>query len=273
MAAVTTSAVAMRVVAGSAASGSARLSAKPTLARGVANLKSVKLGKTNSRGALVISAVRSHAARTALGVLERGIRRSAHLHSAGTTGRSDARRRAECGGTPEAGINEEKTITSCFLVSHSRRVWVYPACISFLSPVNWPSALAVGAATTVADPASPFLFIQASAVASGYATALVEACSDKKALESVHGDMETIVAYMAANPSVGTFLRNPTMEGSKVKKVLEDLGKEAEFHPFTKNFLQLLVDKKRIGNIEMIAEEFENLYCEATDTQVSAPPR
>lgn len=49
-------------------------------------------------------------------------------------------------------------------------------------------------------------------MASGYASALVEACSDKKALESVHGDMETIAAYMAANPSVGTFLSNPTMD-------------------------------------------------------------
>jgi len=96
----------------------------------------------------------------------------------------------------------------------------------------------------------------ASAVASGYASALVEACSDKKALESVHGDMETIVGYMAANPSVGTFLRNPTMEGKTVKDVLDKLGKEADFHPFTKNFLNLLVDKKRIGAIESIAEEF-----------------
>ena len=58
MAAVTTSAVAMRVVAGSTASGS-RLSAKPTLARGVANLKSVKMGKASGRGALVVQAVRS----------------------------------------------------------------------------------------------------------------------------------------------------------------------------------------------------------------------
>lgn len=81
--------------------------------------------------------------------------------------------------------------------------------------------------------------------------------------------METIVGYMAANPSVGTFLRNPTMEGKNVKDVLDKLGNEASFHPFTKNFLNLLVDKKRIGAIEAIAEEFENLYCESTDTQVS----
>ena len=106
-------------------------------------------------------------------------------------------------------------------------------------------------------------------MASGYASALVEACSDKKALESVHGDMETIAAYMAANPSVGTFLSNPTMDEKAKKDVLSKLGKEADFHPFTSNFLNLLVDKKRIGNVSSIIEEFENLYCESTDTQIA----
>lgn len=50
MAAVVTSSMAARVVAGSAASGSR--------ARGAANLKAVKMGKATKRGALVVSAVR-----------------------------------------------------------------------------------------------------------------------------------------------------------------------------------------------------------------------
>ena len=84
--------------------------------------------------------------------------------------------------------------------------------------------------------------------------------------------METIAAYMAANPSVGTFLSNPTMEDKAKKDIITKLGKEADFHPFTANFLNLLVDKKRIQNVEDIVEEFENLYCESTDTQVRIAP-
>ena len=57
MAAVMNSAMTMRISASSAASGS-RLTAKPALARGVATLKSVKMGKATGRGALVVSAVR-----------------------------------------------------------------------------------------------------------------------------------------------------------------------------------------------------------------------
>lgn len=74
---------------------------------------------------------------------------------------------------------------------------------------------------------------------------------------------------MAANPAMSTFLSNPTMEGKNKKDVLAKLGKEASFHPFTSNFLNLLVDKKRIGNVSSIIEEFENLYCESTDTQIA----
>lgn len=121
--------------------------------------------------------------------------------------------------------------------------------------------------TDVSDP-DP----QAGAVANGYASALVEACADAKALDSVHGDIETITAYMAANPAMSTFLANPTMEPKKKKDVLAKLGKEASFHPFTSNFLNLLVDKSRIGQLDAIAEEFEALYCESTDTQVSERP-
>ena len=77
---------------------------------------------------------------------------------------------------------------------------------------------------------------------------------------------------MAANPAMSTFLANPTMEPKKKKDVLAKLGKEASFHPFTSNFLNLLVDKSRIGQLDAIAEEFEALYCDSTDTQVSERP-
>jgi F-type H+-transporting ATPase subunit delta len=108
-----------------------------------------------------------------------------------------------------------------------------------------------------------------NAVACGYAAALVEACQNEGALDSVHADMETLDAYVKANEAVAGFLANPTMEDGKKKDILTKLGKEAGFHPFTSNFLNLLVDKKRIGYVEDIAEEFEVLYCENTDTQVA----
>ena len=55
--------------------------------------------------------------------------------------------------------------------------------------------------------------------------------------------------------------------------MLSKLAKEADFHPFTTNFLNLLVDKKRIGNVSSIIDEFENLCFRLRDTQIAASPR
>lgn len=109
---------------------------------------------------------------------------------------------------------------------------------------------------------------QGNAVSSGYAAALVDACKSGGVLEQVHADMETLDAYVKANAAVAGFLANPTMAVEKKKDILAKLGKEAGFHAFTSNFLNLLVDKKRENQLETIIAEFETLFCEATDTQV-----
>merc|ERR1712216_76474 len=64
-------------------------------------------------------------------------------------------------------------------------------------------------------------------------------------------------------------LGQPDHRREKKKDVLAKLGKEAGFHAFTGNFLNLLVDKRRENQIEAIIAEFETLFCEATDTQVA----
>jgi len=105
-------------------------------------------------------------------------------------------------------------------------------------------------------------------VSSGYASALVDACAKTGVLEQVHTDMETLNSYVTANASVAGFLANPTMAVEKKKDILAKLAKEAGFHPFTSNFLNLLVDKRRENQLTSIIAEFETLFCEATDTQV-----
>ena len=95
-----------------------------------------------------------------------------------------------------------------------------------------------------------FRALQSNPVSSGYAAALVDACKSSGALEQVHADMETLDAYVKANASVAGFLANPTIVAEKKKDVLAKLGKEAGFHAFTGNFLNLLVDKRRENQIE-----------------------
>merc|ERR1712205_299936 len=126
----------------------------------------------------------------------------------------------------------------------------------------------ISASSTAARPTVVAHGAKSNPVSSGYAAALVDACKSSGALEQVHADMETLDAYVKANASVAGFLANPTIVAEKKKDVLAKLGKEAGFHAFTGNFLNLLVDKRRENQIEAIIAEFETLFCEATDASL-----
>ena len=98
---------------------------------------------------------------------------------------------------------------------------------------------------------------------------MVDACKSAGALEAVHDDLETVAGYLAANEGTAAFLANPVVAEEKKKEILKKLAGEASFHAFTTNFMQLLVDKKRMSQLSAIIDEFEALFCEATDTQVA----
>lgn len=46
---------------------------------------------------------------------------------------------------------------------------------------------------------------------------------------------------------------------------------QGSFSPIFTNFLNLLIDKRRVNLIGAIVEEFEAIYCDITDTQASGP--
>merc|ERR1711907_446764 len=109
-----------------------------------------------------------------------------------------------------------------------------------------------------------------SDVATGYASALLEIALAKNSLDAVNDDVLTLEKVLTDD--VYAFLKNPVMAGDQKKKVLSKIcaeGSEDSFSEYTSNFLKLLVDKNRIGEIKNIIAAFGELYCEKTDTQVS----
>jgi len=118
-------------------------------------------------------------------------------------------------------------------------------------------------------PAARQTTVMKSNVASSYAGALCETAVSGSKLEDVHQDMDTLSGYLSANPAVVDFLTNPTIAEGKKADIIESLGKEAGFNAYTVNFLKLLNTKGRMGTIEDVIEEFEELYCGATDTQTA----
>eukprot|EP00897_Mesotaenium_endlicherianum_P001535 jgi/Mesen1/1409/ME000130S00488 len=105
-------------------------------------------------------------------------------------------------------------------------------------------------------------------VAAGYAAALAELAKSNNALDAVHNDMEAF-SNLLNNDELSSFLENPIILVEQKKAVIKSLVQDGNFNAYTANFLNLLVDKKRIQYAKDVASVFEELYCDATETQVA----
>jgi F-type H+-transporting ATPase subunit delta len=93
-----------------------------------------------------------------------------------------------------------------------------------------------------------------------YARALFEAAQEKGRLEPVREGLEQVVTAAAEVPELRELLRNPQLDPRARAAALEDVLAGGD--QLLRNFLLVLVDKGRIGELEVIAEEFERLVAE-----------
>lgn len=114
----------------------------------------------------------------------------------------------------------------------------------------------------------PVVCMSKPSAAAGYAAALLDVGKGTKSLEAIHTDLETLSAVVNS-PEMQKFLSNPVLSDDKKKTVIKSLASEGNFNPYTVNFLNVLVDKRRISSLRDIIAIFEELYCDATDTQVA----
>ena len=90
-----------------------------------------------------------------------------------------------------------------------------------------------------------------------YARALYEAARDRGRVDAVREELEDFVAAQRDVPELRELLRNPQLDQRvKASALGELLGGEEEL---VRNFLLLLAEKGRAGEIEEIAREFERL--------------
>jgi len=90
-----------------------------------------------------------------------------------------------------------------------------------------------------------------------YAEALFGAAKDGGHLTQVHEALSDFAHAIEETPELRTVLRNPQLEPRAKAGILSDLAGSDE--PLFSNFLQLLAEKGRAGEIEDIAQEFERL--------------
>jgi F-type H+-transporting ATPase subunit delta len=90
-----------------------------------------------------------------------------------------------------------------------------------------------------------------------YARALFDAALEENRLEPVREQLTQLVEAEADVPELHELLRNPQLDPQARKAALQDLLADGE--ELLRNFLLVLVDKGRTGQLEEIAREFERM--------------
>ena len=93
-----------------------------------------------------------------------------------------------------------------------------------------------------------------------YARALFDAALEEDRLEPVREQLAQVVAAEAEVPELRELLRNPQLDPRARAAALKDVLSGGE--ELLRNFLLVLVDKGRTGQLEEISREFERLVAE-----------
>jgi F-type H+-transporting ATPase subunit delta len=90
-----------------------------------------------------------------------------------------------------------------------------------------------------------------------YAEALFGAAKEGGRLAPVHEALADFAVALTETPELRAVLRNPQLESTAKAAILRDLAGDDE--PLFANFLQLVAEKGRAGELDEVAREFERL--------------
>lgn len=100
-------------------------------------------------------------------------------------------------------------------------------------------------------------------VATTYAEALYEAAVDADAVERVASDLSGFAEAVEGSPELRSVLDNPEIDTRAKKGTVAALSEGA--HPVVANFLQVVIDRGRISELEEIVESFRDRVARAQD--------
>jgi F-type H+-transporting ATPase subunit delta len=94
-----------------------------------------------------------------------------------------------------------------------------------------------------------------------YARALFEAAQEGGQIDTVSADLAALTSAMSEVPELRAFLRNPQIEPDRKAAVLEQLSAGAD--ELVRNFVRLVAEKGRAGELEEIDVELDALVAQA----------
>ncbi|KZV48440.1 ATP synthase delta chain, chloroplastic [Dorcoceras hygrometricum] len=108
----------------------------------------------------------------------------------------------------------------------------------------------------------------AESAAGSYANALADVAKSNNTLDQTSSDLEAIDKVFS-DEAVVSFFVNPTITEEEKGKIVDEIAKKSNLQPHVANFLNILVDMKRIDMIREIIKEFDVVFNKMTETELA----
>lgn len=90
---------------------------------------------------------------------------------------------------------------------------------------------------------------QTSLVAKRYASALLDTATSAKKLDNVEKDIRALDAMIEESDDLRRFIENPIIGRKNKEAAIAAIAKKAKFHKITQNFLGVLIQNSRLGEL------------------------
>ena len=101
-----------------------------------------------------------------------------------------------------------------------------------------------------------------SGLAQRYATALFELADERRAIDAVAADLDTIAAMIAAAPDLRRVLRSPVLKREEQARALEAVLKQGGISDLTRQFAGLVARNRRLFAFEDMIRAFRALLAQ-----------
>ena len=92
-----------------------------------------------------------------------------------------------------------------------------------------------------------------------YSRALFEVAQEANELEKIENDIKNFASLLISSLEIKNFIHNPTQSKDNQNNVLKLLAEKLNFSKNLKNFMFLLIEKRRIFFVEKIIDSFLKL--------------
>jgi F-type H+-transporting ATPase subunit delta len=100
--------------------------------------------------------------------------------------------------------------------------------------------------------------IQAS-LSGRYASALFELASEAGTVSAVESDLETLAEALHESPELRALIKNPEVSREALGRVLAGLGDTLKLAELTRNFLGVLAQNRRAGELPAVIRAFQSI--------------